>query len=192
MVYCCLSSIPTSNAEGCLRTYQERGSPNGSAVCFPTTGTAHWVRGSLGIPSFFRCCIHRPKQTASEKGLHSPQPPLPPRRVLGLEVRGKMLYSVKDPISLWSLSLLDTRWTWLFFFIDLKVVETLVGIGELNSSSLQEWYALLTAEPSLQSQHDCYQFGFKGIIICHSATRCNIQATESPDKLHSGHTKRVN
>ena len=40
-------------------------------------------------------------------------------------------------------------------FIDLKVVETLVGIGELNSSSLQEWYALVMAEPSLQSQHDC-------------------------------------
>lgn len=40
MVYCCLSSIPTSNVEGCLRTYQERVFQNGSAVCFPTTGRA--------------------------------------------------------------------------------------------------------------------------------------------------------
>lgn len=61
MVYCCLSSIPISNAEECLRTYQECVSQNGSAVCFATTGPAHWVRGSLGH-SFLLWLLHPPTQ----------------------------------------------------------------------------------------------------------------------------------
>lgn len=153
MVYCCLSSIPTTNEEGCLRTYQERVSPNGSAVCFPTTGTAHWVRHSLGHP-FLLSLLHPPTQvdslwegtSLSSASLATWQSFWPRSSVENVILSQRSHSSlVPNP----------ARYKVDMVFIDLKVVETLVGIGELNSSSLQEWYALLMAEPSLQSQHDC-------------------------------------
>lgn len=59
--YYCLSFIPISNAEKCLRTCEEHVSQNGSAVCFATTGTAPWVRGSLGHS--FLLLFRPPNQT---------------------------------------------------------------------------------------------------------------------------------
>lgn len=153
MVYCCLSSISTSNEEGCLRPYQEHVSPNGSAVCFPTTGTAHWVRGSCRHP-FLLSLLHPPTQVDSlweGTSLSSASLATWQSSWLRSSVENVIL-SQKSHLSLVPN---PARYKVDMVFIDLKVVETLVGIGELNSSSLQEWYALVMAEPSLQSQHDC-------------------------------------